>query len=181
MPAQKGQLKQRGLGHETKLKGQMDQEGPVVKHAEVIGRKEVSSVTIQPLQSPSLDLHSRHKEDEATPGSGTPVLSAACPIHHRKAHTDGGYHGGPQQNQGNPPEGIDFHQRRVVGHFANAKAAPGRGSSGARFARVPGSRFQVRFGIWNLGFGISAGLPAAERVLRAFLLPYPPWQPNFTS
>jgi len=36
-------------------------------------------------------------------------------------------------------------------------------SIGAHFVRVPGSRFEVsgfRFGIWNLEFGISAGLPA---------------------
>ena len=103
MPAQKGQLKQRGLGHETKLKGQMGEEGPVVEYAEVIGRKEVSSVKIQPFQAPSLDLHSGHKEDEATPGAGTPVLSASRPVHHGKAHTDRGHHGGPEQNQGHPP------------------------------------------------------------------------------
>jgi hypothetical protein len=54
----------------------------VVKHAEVIGRKEVSSVTIQFVQALSLDLYAGYKEDEATPGSGAPVLSASCPVHH---------------------------------------------------------------------------------------------------
>jgi hypothetical protein len=157
----------------------MDQEGPVVKHAEVIGRKEVSSVMIQPLQSPSLDLHSGHKEDEATPGSGTPVLSASCPIHQRQAHTDCGYHCGPQQNQGNPPESIDFHQRRVVGHFANAKAAPGRGSRGqervSRAFQVPSFRFQVSLlSIASRSAGCRARFP---RVPATIL----PWQPNFTS
>ena len=154
----------------------MDQEGPVVKHAEVIGRKEVSSVTIQPLQSPSLDLHSGHKEDEATPGSGTPVLSASCPIHQRQAHTDRGYHCGPQQNKGNPPEGIDFHQRRVVGHFANAKAAPGRGSRGRPAFRPVSDVLSCSCAF--VRSSRSHKFTKSRIHESATILP---WQPNFTS
>ncbi len=92
----------------------------MVKHAQVIGRKDVSSVAIQPFQTLNFDLYPRHEEDKAAPGVGTPVLSASCRIHHGKSHTDSGHYSGPQQNQGDTPDGIDFYQGS---HLANAKSS----------------------------------------------------------